>query len=266
MRRFLPRSWKRHRDTHEGAHRPGAASVTTADRRTPVSPVAPAPSRPPQSNGSQRPSGGSPVRTVPGAPARPASPATAASAPQPAPLPGPVSTPETGGGDGGNIMRLVDELCVAYANMRIAKTMAEYTDDAEARTKHLGTARYWDTTGRALHHTISKTLGHALTAEAGVESFLPVQPMPTGEVTLRARDDRNNPVVVWFTPAQALAVGAHLTAYAALGLDRTGGKVADALPPIATQPPFIAPKFIPTPGPAPAADRRGTATIRPAAR
>jgi hypothetical protein len=163
-------------------------------------------------------------------------------------------------------MRLVDELCVVYAKMRVAKTMAEYTGDPEARAKHLELARYWDNAGRALHHAISETLRQALTTEAEMETFLPVQPLPTGEVTVRARDEHDWPFVIRLTPPQALAVGAHLTAYAAIGLDRTGAKAADVLPPIATNPPFVAPMFIPRPGPAPAAHPRGTAATRPAAR
>ncbi|MER7273514.1 hypothetical protein ABT369_03560 [Dactylosporangium sp. NPDC000244] len=166
---------------------------------------------------------------------------------------------------GVDIMRLVDELCVAYAKVQVAQTMAEYTADLEARAKHLGVAKYWSNAGRALHRTISETLDDALTAEAAVESFLPVQPMPSGEVAFRARDERDRPVVVRLSAVQALAVGSHLTAYAAIGLDRTGGKAADVLPPIATAAPFIPPKFIPAPGPAPAAHARGAAT-RPATR
>lgn len=263
MRRFLPRFWGRR---HQGTHRPDAVGVATTDRRPPATP-APAPSRLPQSSGPQHPSGGSPARTAPNTATRPVSPTTAAPRPHPSPQPRPVPPPhEIANADGADIMRLVDELCIAYAKVQVAQTMAEFTSDPEARAKHLGVARYWTDAGRKLHRTISESLDDALTAEASLESFLPVQPTPTGEVALRAHDAQHRPVVVRLTATQALAVGAHLTAYAAIGLDRTGRKVADVLPPIATQPPFIAPKAIPTPGPAPAAYPRGTAATRPAAR
>ncbi|MEU1808400.1 hypothetical protein [Micromonospora aurantiaca (nom. illeg.)] len=166
---------------------------------------------------------------------------------------------------GVDIMRLVDELCVAYAKVQVAQTMAEYTADPEARAKHLDVGRYWSRAGRALHRTISGKLDDALTAEAAVESFLPVQPTSSGEIAFRARAEGDRPVVVRLTATQALAVGAHLTAYAAVGLDRTGGKVADVLPPIGAAAPFIPPTFIPTPAPAPA-HAHGTAAPQPAAR
>ncbi|WP_327002712.1 hypothetical protein OHA72_47690 [Dactylosporangium sp. NBC_01737] len=145
-------------------------------------------------------------------------------------------------------MRLVEESCTAYAKLQVAKTMAEYTGDPEARAKHLDVARYWDAAGRALHRRIGETLDNALTVEVTVETFLPVQPLPTGEISLRAHDERHRPFVVRLTTAQALAVGTHLTAYAAIGIDRTGGKVAEALPPITAQPPYKPPAFAPRPG------------------
>jgi hypothetical protein len=152
------------------------------------------------------------------------------------------------GANSADIMRLVTELYTAHGKAQVAQAMAEYTDDPDMRARHLNFARYWDEAARALYGTLAATLDDAFTAEAAVETFLPVQPTPTGEVILRARDEQRRPVLVRLTTRQALAVGAHLTAYAATAIDRTGGKVADALPEIAAHAPFIPPPFIPRPG------------------
>ncbi|WP_433615327.1 hypothetical protein ACQP2P_11250 [Dactylosporangium sp. CA-139114] len=152
------------------------------------------------------------------------------------------------GADSADIMRLVTELYTAHGKAEVAQAMAEATDDPQMRARHLSFLRYWDEAARALYDKLNATLDNAFTAEAAVETFLPVQPTQTGEVILRARDEQQRPVLVRLTAGQALTVGAHLTAYAATAIDRIGGKVADALPPIAAHAPFIPPAFIPRPG------------------
>ncbi|MEU0558459.1 hypothetical protein [Dactylosporangium sp. NPDC006015] len=146
--------------------------------------------------------------------------------------------------NGDTIMRAMNELCVSYAKSQVAHAMAEHAADPDERARHVQAVKYWDAAVSRQHRALAEMLDDAFTAEAEVESFLPVQPLPTGDVVVRARDERTRPVVVRLTCQQALAVGAHLTAYAAIGLDRSSGKVAEVLPKVDAAPPFISPRFV----------------------
>lgn len=147
--------------------------------------------------------------------------------------------------NGDTIMRAMNELCVSYAKSQVAHAMAEHAADPDERAQHMQAVTYWDTAVSHQHRALAELLDKAFTAEAELESFLPVQALPTGDVMIRARDEQTRPVVLRLTCQQALAVGAHLTAYAAIGLDRSGGKVAQALPNVDAAAPFIARRFIP---------------------
>ena len=67
---------------------------------------------------------------------------------------------------------------------------------------------------------------------AEIEAFMPVRTRPNGHVELHARDQHARAVVVALTGAEAMLLGVHLTAHAAVGLDRTGAKVDRVLPPM----------------------------------
>ncbi|MET7821263.1 hypothetical protein [Micromonospora zamorensis] len=156
---------------------------------------------------------------------------------------------------GDDLITDMNELCVAYAKAQVAHTLADLAADREERRKHLAHAEYWDSAVSNRYRTLTESVGAALPDPVTVESFLPVQPLPTGDIAIRARDERTRPVILRLSGTQALAVGAHLTAYAAIGLDRSGGKVAGALPPIGSAPPFLT-----TDQPAPAVNDDVTST------
>jgi hypothetical protein len=82
---------------------------------------------------------------------------------------------------------------------------------------------------------------HAACAEAArVERFMPVRPLGNGHVELHAHDTSARRLVVLLTGVQALAVGAHLTAYGAISLDRIGQRPDPGLPHVKAAPPFTA--------------------------
>ncbi|MEV8515899.1 hypothetical protein [Dactylosporangium sp. NPDC051484] len=142
---------------------------------------------------------------------------------------------------GNDLITAMNDLCVAYAKAQVAHAMAEHAADQDERAQHRAHAEYWDMTVSGQYRALTEAVGAALPDPVEVESFLPVQPLPTGEVEIRARDGHARPVLVRLSGAQALALGAHLTAYAAIGLDRINGKVAELLPRVGTAEPFTRP-------------------------
>ena len=80
----------------------------------------------------------------------------------------------------------------------------------------------------------------ALPGAARPEEFMPVRPLSNGHVELLAHDTTGRHLAVLLSGTQALAVGAHLSAYAAISLDRIGHKLDDGLPELGAAPPLIA--------------------------
>lgn len=151
------------------------------------------------------------------------------------------------------LLAAVHQLCHAYARAEVSRTLAGYTDDPARRALDLEVAQHWDGAVRHRFEALNSALNDLIPDVIHAETFLPVRPLSTGDVHLHLRDQQARTVLVRFTAAEAVAVGAHLTAYAALGLDRTGGKVAAVLPPIdhplttATEPPAPPPPVVGVP-------------------
>ncbi|MGC9667429.1 hypothetical protein ACNTMW_12840 [Planosporangium sp. 12N6] len=150
------------------------------------------------------------------------------------------------------VLTSITALCEAYAKAHVARTVAEHATTIEERDHHLARAHYWDTEARTRYAAIADAVQATLARRAQVEAFLPVRTLPNGHVEIHARDQHARPVVVALTGAQAVTVGVHLTAHAAIGLDRTGTNVDRVLPPIPTQPPPATTGDSPATGRAPA--------------
>lgn len=125
----------------------------------------------------------------------------------------------------------------AFAHM--ATTRAEY-DRLKARAEH------WDRQARDLFDAIASAVGTIPGDAAKVDKFMPVRALPNGHVQLHARDQYARPVVVGLTFAEAVSIGVHLTAYAAIGLDRTGNHVDRVLPALPTEAPVATTAAPPT--------------------
>jgi hypothetical protein len=136
------------------------------------------------------------------------------------------------------VIALANEVCGLYARAEVARAMAGHTA-SEAEHAHLSArAQYWDTLVNEQWAALAATITAALPSLAQVEPFMPVRPLTNGHVELHAHDTAAHRVVVLLSGAQALAVGAHLTAYAAISLDRIGQRLDPALPPVKAAPPF----------------------------
>jgi hypothetical protein len=163
------------------------------------------------------------------------------------------------------LMQAIDTLCQSCARAHVAHVAA---GDAQTKSQydHLkARADYWSTAARAQYQAIAATVAELLPEPAPVERFMPVRTLPNGYIEIHAHDRQARPVAVLLSGAQALAVGTHLCAYAAVALDRIGFKVNDVLPPVKAAPPFITPGIIPPPTPAPAPDggQSDTSAYRP---
>jgi hypothetical protein len=149
------------------------------------------------------------------------------------------------------IVALVTDLAEIYGTAKATRTFAQ---DAASRAEYdnlIARANYWDGEVDARYAALVAALHEWL--PAAPETFLPVQVLPNGSVEIRARDGAARPVVVRFTAAQALALGAHLAAYAAIGIDRTADKITAHLPAVPATPAFTATRATPATDPDPAA-------------
>ena len=132
----------------------------------------------------------------------------------------------------------VRQLCEAYTNARLAHVAAVDAPSEAERAHYQARADYWNQTTNVRYRDLTETMADLLPEPAHLERFMPIRPLTNGHLELHAHDRQARPVVVLLTGAQALAVSAHLGAYAAISLDRTGTKVDNLLPPVKAAPPF----------------------------
>jgi hypothetical protein len=144
------------------------------------------------------------------------------------------------------VLALTNEVCHAYARAEVARAMAGHAA-SEAEHAHLSArAAQWNALVGERWAALTAAVQAALPAAAQVERFMPVRPLGNGHVELRAHDTAVRRLVVLLTGAQALAVGAHLTAYGAISLDRIGQRLDAGLPHVKAAPPFTATATEPT--------------------
>ncbi|MDI6101187.1 hypothetical protein QLQ12_21465 [Actinoplanes sp. NEAU-A12] len=150
----------------------------------------------------------------------------------------------------------MSDLCEAYAREQVARALAEHSADHNEHQLHTNRADYWGGETLARYNALVTAITAAVPqeAEAQLEEFRPVRTLANGHVEIHARDQHARPVVVRFTGAEAVTVGVHLTVHAAIGLDRTGAKVDQVLPPVlaAVPPAVIGEPPVPVIGRAPA--------------
>jgi hypothetical protein len=136
------------------------------------------------------------------------------------------------------VLTLANEVCHAYAQAEVARAMAGLSAN-EAEHAHLAArAAQWNTFVNERWAALAAAIESALPEAAQVERFIPVRPLGNGHVELHAHDTSARRLVVLLTGAQALAVGAHLTAYGAISLDRINQRPDSGLPLVKAAPPF----------------------------
>ncbi|GAA0490894.1 hypothetical protein Ade02nite_23350 [Paractinoplanes deccanensis] len=131
---------------------------------------------------------------------------------------------------------MVNSLCMTWAAAQVAHERSRTATNPETQADQHARAQHAHELTQQHYDALLALLTASVPDDVSAEAFLPVQPLPTGEVAIHARDDRANSVRLKLTGVQALTVGAHLTAYAAISLDRSGLKVAEALPPLPADP------------------------------
>ncbi|MDG4793513.1 hypothetical protein [Micromonospora sp. WMMD1082] len=153
-----------------------------------------------------------------------------------APLHAPAVTAEV-------VIELANEMCATFAAAEVARAMAGHSA-SEAEHAHLSArAAQWDALVNERWPALVEAIRTVLPRVGQVERFLPVRPLTNGHVELHVHDTAVRRLVVLLTGAQALAVGAHLTAHGAIALDRIGQKLDPGLPHVKAAPPFVTPGF-----------------------
>ena len=112
------------------------------------------------------------------------------------------------------VLALVNEVCGLYAEAKAARATAGYLATEAERAHVLARAAHWDTLVSDRFRALVTTVQAGLPEAAQVERFMPVRPLSNGDVELHAHDTEARRLVVLLTGVQALAMGAHLTAYA----------------------------------------------------
>ncbi|WP_233559172.1 hypothetical protein [Micromonospora radicis] len=136
------------------------------------------------------------------------------------------------------MIALVNDVCGQFARAEVARALAGHaTSHAEHATLTERAARF-DALVDERWRELVKAIRAGLPGAAQVERFLPVRPLTNGHVELHVHDTQARRLVVLLTGAQALAVGAHLTANGAVSLDRIGRKLDSGLPHVKAAPPF----------------------------
>ena len=133
-----------------------------------------------------------------------------------------------------DLLTSINQLCEAYANAQMARFLAGHSSDHAEHERHNAHAAYWDSETRTRYSAVAEAIEYLAPEPADIEAFLPVRTLPNGHVEIHARDQHARPVIVALTGAQAVTVGVHLTAHAAIGLDRTGTRIDRVLPPMIT--------------------------------
>ncbi|TCB91646.1 hypothetical protein E0H26_25525 [Micromonospora zingiberis] len=136
------------------------------------------------------------------------------------------------------VIKLANEVCAAFAAAEVARAMAEHSATQAEHATLTTRAEQWDALVNEKWTALVGVIWAALPHAGQVERFLPVRPLTNGHVEMHVHDTQARRLVVLLTGAQALAVGAHLTAYGALSLDRSGQKLDPGLPHVKAAPPF----------------------------
>ncbi len=188
--------------------------------------------------------GGRATEPGPGTGAHPAAgtaavPTDPAAAPHPAPDVPTVEARHEPGHTSTAMIALANRVCANFAAAEVARAMAEHAS-SEAEHAHLiARAEHWEALVNEQWTTLCAAICATVPDGTQVQRFLPVRPLTNGHVELHVHDTDAHRLVVLFTGAQALAVGAHLTAYGALSLDRSGQKLDPGLPHVKAAPPFV---------------------------
>jgi hypothetical protein len=136
------------------------------------------------------------------------------------------------------VIALANEVCDFHARAEVARALAGHSASHAEHANLTAHAAHWDTLVRERWAALVEGIEAALPGAARPEEFMPVRPLSNGHVELQAHDTEGRRVVVLLSGAQALAVGAHLTAYAAISLDRIGEKLNGGLPHLGAVPPL----------------------------
>ncbi|MDG4829979.1 hypothetical protein O7627_11785 [Solwaraspora sp. WMMD1047] len=136
------------------------------------------------------------------------------------------------------VIALANQMCVTFAAAEVARALAEHSASEAEHAVLAARAAQWDVLVNARWPELVEAIRQALPDAAQVERFLPVRPLANGHVELHVHDTSARRLAVLLTGAQALAVGAHLTANGAIVLDRIGQKLDAGLPPVKAAPPF----------------------------
>lgn len=144
------------------------------------------------------------------------------------------------------IVAAITNLTEMYAKARLTQAFADQATSHTEAINLTARAAYWDTEVEQAYAALTATLHDAL--PAAPETFMPVRVLANGHLEIHARNGTGHAIVTRLTAAEALAVGMHLVAYAAIGTDRTGDKISRLLPPLPTAPlPAVAPPRASTP-------------------
>ncbi|WP_431884787.1 hypothetical protein [Micromonospora wenchangensis] len=138
----------------------------------------------------------------------------------------------------GAMIALANRVCANFAAAEVARALAEHSTSQAEHATLTARAEHWETLVNEQWNALCGAIWATAPGGAQVERFLPVRPLTTGHVELRVHDTHARRLVVLLTGAQALAVGAHLTAYGAVSLDRSGQKLDPGLPHVKAAPPF----------------------------
>ncbi|MET0494334.1 MAG: hypothetical protein ABW000_14500 [Actinoplanes sp.] len=156
------------------------------------------------------------------------------------------------------LMDLIGHLCEAYQNSTAHRIAASYETNYDEQGVQRAQEQQWDEIGAHRYREVEKAVRSVVHAQATVEGFMPVRPLPSGKVELRAIDSASMRVAVIFTGTEALNLGARLTACGAIAIDRIGLKAETELHPLAAGPAIgtapVAPPVVP--GPATPAHQR----------
>jgi len=136
------------------------------------------------------------------------------------------------------VLALANEVSALYARAEVARAMAAHAPSDAEQAILTARAAHWDALVDERWPALVEAIGAALPDAAPVERFMPVRALGNGHVELHAHDTSARRLVVLLTGAQAIALGAHLTAYGAISLDRIGQKLDPGLPQLKEAPPF----------------------------
>ncbi len=147
------------------------------------------------------------------------------------------------------LMDLIGHLCEAAQNSTAHRILASYETNYDEQGGQRAQERQWNEIAAHRLREVERAVRSVVHAQATVEGFMPVRPLPGGNVELRAIDSASMRVAVIFTGTEALNLGARLTACGAIAIDRIGLKTETELHPLAAGPAIgtapVAPPVVP---------------------